>query len=80
MQGGAGETECLLFGLGATVGSVSQNIYLSSARSMRGGSMAGPAIQTLNQGRAEAAGLPHARLNGRVAGLRGLRSSKSADF
>ena len=25
MQGGADETECLLFGLGATVGSVSQN-------------------------------------------------------
>jgi hypothetical protein len=38
------------------------------------------AIQTLNQGTVEAADFFPARLHGRVGGLRGSRSRKSADF
>jgi hypothetical protein len=56
MQGGADETECLLFGLGATVGSVSQNFMILRPQYARRQHGWLAAIQTLNQGRVEAAG------------------------
>ena len=75
MQGGADETECLLFGLGATVGSVSQNFMILRPQYARRKHGWLAAIQTLNQGTVEAAGFvsPHAptgvRLNCAAQGV-----------
>jgi hypothetical protein len=70
MQGGADETERLLFGLGATVGSVSQNLFIIRPRYVRRKHGWPIATQTLNQGIVEAADFV-ARPHGRVAKLRG---------
>jgi len=80
MQGGADETECLLFGLGATVGSVSQNLFIIRPWYVRRKHGWLAATQTLNQGTVEAADFFPARLHGRVGVVRGSRSCKSADF
>src|SRR5580692_8480936 len=80
MQGGADETECLLFGLGATVGSVSQNFMILRPQYARRQHGWLAAIQTLNQGTVEAAGFFSRTPYGRVAELRGSRSCKSADL
>jgi hypothetical protein len=57
MQGGAGETERLLFGLGATVGSFSQILFIIRPRYAWRKHGWPTATQTLNQGTVEAAGL-----------------------
>ncbi len=56
MQGGAGETERLLFGLGATVGSVSQNSIIIRPQYARWKHGWPTAIQTLKSGNSRSCG------------------------